>query len=321
MADKKVYLITGATGFIGSLLTRRLADNGEETHIIVREESKFWRAAAIPGNVSRHISDLSDEKQLAGIIAKVKPHIIYHLAAYGAYPHQNEPDKIARTNILGTLNLLRASRHLDYELFVNTGSSSEYGFKSAPMKETDILEPASYYAVAKASQTLLCSHFAREEKKPIITLRPFSVYGPFEEPARLIPALMKALYFKESMNLVSPDTSHDHIYIDDMIDAYLLTDRLKDFPGGVFNIGTGRQSSIRDVVETAVRITGKTADFRWNMMEARGWDTADWVADISKARQLLHWSPKIPLEKGLALTWEWFKANHSFYDCRQSIFH
>ena len=309
----KVFLVTGGTGFIGSLLVRRLVSNNEEVHLIIRKESKLWRIQDIADKIMCHTSDLSDADALKKIIEKIKPSIIYHLATYGAYAYQNEADRIIKTNILGTWNLLKAIADLNYELFVNTGSSSEYGFKQFPMRETDLLEPASYYAVTKCSQTLLCYHVARDEKKPIVTLRPFSVYGPYEEPTRFIPTLMRTLYFKEPINLVSPEISRDQIYVEDVVDAYLLVDRLKNFTGEIFNIGTGVQSSIREVVETTVRVTGRTTDFRWGKMKRRMWDTSNWVADVSKARSLLGWVPNMSPEKGLSLMWEWFVANHSFY--------
>ena len=314
MSNKRVYLVTGATGFIGSQIVRRLIANGEEVHIIIRKAARLWRIEGMLDRVTCHLSDLSDLDELTKLVAEVKPRIIYHLATYGAYSYQNEPDKMIHTNILGTWNLLKASAHIDYELFVNTGTSSEYGFKELPMKETDLLQPASHYAVTKSSQTLLCLHVAREGKRPIVTLRPFSVYGPYEEPTRFVPTLMKALLLKEKLNLVSPTISHDHIYVEDVVDIYLMVDRLTQFAGDIFNVGTGIQSSIKDVAEVAARVTGETADFKWGEMKPRMWDTDNWVADISKARQSLNWSPKVSLEKGLSLMWEWFKSNHSLYD-------
>ncbi|MFC1804907.1 NAD-dependent epimerase/dehydratase family protein [Candidatus Omnitrophota bacterium] len=310
---KRIYLVTGASGFIGSCLTRRLTRMKGEVHVILRKTSKLWRIKDIISKVKVHECDLSHSAKLNKAIARIKPQIIYHLAAYGAYPYQVEPDKIINTNILGTWNLLKATSQLDYKLFVNTGSSSEYGFKKKPMRETDLLEPASYYAVTKCSQTLLCSYFARLQKKPIATLRPFSVYGPYEQPGRFMPVLMRSLYFKEKMDLVSAQTAHDHIYIDDVIDAFLLVEKLKRYPGEIFNIGTGRQSSIKDVVDTLVKITSKSTDFKWGSMKPRLWDTMHWVADTSKTKSLLGWKAKVGLKEGLSLTWEWFKDHYRFY--------
>lgn len=311
---KNKFLITGASGFIGSVLLRKLLDQGQEVHLILREQSNTWRINDILKDVIIHHSDLSSVDKLKKIIQIVKPTIIYHLATNGAYSYQKDANQIINTNILGTWNLLQACNTVDYNLFVNTGSSSEYGYKSYAMRETDIVEPASYYAVTKCAQTLLCSHIARQEKKPIVTIRPFSVYGPYEEPKRFVPTLMKALMFNEEMNLVSPETARDQIYVDDMVDAYLKIDELVNNPGEYFNIGTGIQSTIKEVVDTAIKVTHKNAPFKWGTMEGRSWDTNNWVADISKARQLLKWTPKINLEQGLKLNWEWFQKNYQFYD-------
>ena len=94
------------------------------------------------------------------------------------------------------------------------------------MRETDILEPDSYYAVTKSAQTLLCSHVARQEKKPIVTIRPFSVYGPYEEPKRFVPTLMNALFSNKKMNLVSPTTARDFVYVDDIVFSGKMVNKL-----------------------------------------------------------------------------------------------
>lgn len=311
--SKNIFLITGASGFIGSVLLRRLVEQKKEVHIILRKESKTWRIADLLHKVTIHYSDLSNVAELTFVVQKAKPNIIYHLATNGAYSYQKDANQIINTNILGTWNLLQACNTINYDLFVNTGSSSEYGTKQSPMKETDLLEPNSYYAVTKCTQTLLCGHIAKSENKPIVTIRPFSVYGPYEEPKRFIPTLMNALMFNREMNLVSPDTARDQIYVDDIVDAYLKINELKNNPGEYFNIGTGIQSTIKQVVDTAVKVTGKTAQFKWGAMEGRSWDTNNWVADISKAKKLLKWTPKINLEQGLKFTWEWFQKNYKFY--------
>ena len=151
MHKKRIYLITGAGGFIGACLMRRLVENNENVHILLKKATNAWRIQDIIHKVSVHISDLSDLQGLRKIMDDIKPDIIYHLATCGAYSYQNIPDAIINTNILGTWNLLKATSQINYELFVNTGSSSEYGFKKFSMKETDLLEPASYYAVTKSS--------------------------------------------------------------------------------------------------------------------------------------------------------------------------
>ena len=101
------------------------------------------------------------------------------------------------------------------------------------MRETDLLEPNSYYAVAKGAQTLLCQHVAKAEQRPITTFRLFSVYGPFEEPSRLIPTLVRLCLEGRNLTLVDPETARDFVYIDDVVDAYLRIDKLAGLCGEV----------------------------------------------------------------------------------------
>ena len=314
VSNKKVYLITGASGFVGACLLRELVNRSESVHLLLRREANLWRIKDIVNRAKIHYSDLSDVTKLSRQINRIKPDIIYHLATYGAYSSQPDADLCIKTNIAGTWNLLKATADINYELFVNTGSSSEYGFKKSPMHEDDYLEPASYYAVTKSAQTLLCSYFAQANNKPVVTLRLFSVYGPYEDKSRFIPVLLKSLYYGNKMDLVSSDISRDWIYIDDVVRAYLLADKLKEFSGQVFNIGTAVQNNIKEVVELATGVSGKTTDFRWGKMENRIWDTSFWVADISKARKLLKWKPKVDLRRGLLLTWDWLNNNLHIYE-------
>jgi nucleoside-diphosphate-sugar epimerase len=181
------------------------------------------------------------------------------------------------------------------------------------MKETDLLEPTSYYAVSKCTQTHLCFNMAKNFNKPIVTLRPFSVYGPYEEPSRFVPTLLKNLYLKEKISLTSPDTVRDFIYIEDMIKAYLKIDELTKNPGKCFNIGTGIQSSLKQVVEQAFKTTSRKVDLDWGKEKPRSWDTTHWVADISRAKKLLKWKPEHSLSQGLYKNWQWFKKNRDLY--------
>lgn len=313
MSKKRVFLITGASGFIGSCLARRLVNTKAEVHLILRQQSDTWRINDILNKTNIHICNLTNLTKLKKIISRIKPTVIYHLAAYGAYSCQDDANKILKNNIWGTWNLLQAVIEQNFELFVNTGSSSEYGFKKNPMQETDLLEPASYYAVTKCTQTHLCALMAKMSNKSIVTLRLASVYGPYEQPTRFIPTLMKCLYLGKKMDLVAPNIAHDYIYIDDVVAAYLKNSQLKKYPGRYFNIGTGVQSSIKQAVETATGVTKRTTHFNWNKMSNRSWDTTSWKADISLAKKLLHWQPKVNLADGLKLTWNWFNKYKKFY--------
>jgi nucleoside-diphosphate-sugar epimerase/transketolase N-terminal domain/subunit/2-polyprenyl-3-methyl-5-hydroxy-6-metoxy-1,4-benzoquinol methylase len=308
---ENTFLLTGASGFIGSVLLRRLVSSGAKVSIILRKESKTWRINDLIDKVDVYYSNLSSVSELTEIVKKINPTVIYHLATNGAYSYQENANKIIETNIIGTWNLLQASNSVEYKLFVNTGSSSEYGFKEFSMKETDIVEPSSYYAVTKCAQTLLCTHIAKQENKPIVTLRPFSVYGPYEEPTRLVPTLITSLLQNKKMNLVSPTIARDYIYIDDMVDAYLKIEELIKNSGEYFNIGTGVQTTIKQIVEKSIQISKKPGNFVWGGINNRNWDSDIWVADISKAKRLLNWEPKHSLDDGIKKTLDWSEQNNT----------
>ncbi len=176
---KNRVLVTGATGFVGSNLVRRLVKEGYEVHILTRKTSNMWRLKDIYSSLIDHKVDLSDKDDLLNAVTKINPNNICHLAIYGGYPSQNEDEKILKTNLNGTINLLSALEGIDYDCFINTGSSSEYGKKEFIMKETDICEPNTVYGIAKLSSTLYCNHISAKENKNIGTIRLFSVYGDY----------------------------------------------------------------------------------------------------------------------------------------------
>lgn len=313
--SKKRILLTGPAGFVGAVLTRRLLADGHEVHTVLKARTAPWRLAGLEHDLQQHHVDLRDEARVRSVVASIRPEVIYHLATHGAYPLQSNADDIIQTNILGTWNMLKALERIDYEVFVNSGSSSEYGFKDYAMRETDLLEPNSYYAVAKCAQTLLCQHVARTGSRPITTFRLFSVYGPFEEPTRLIPTLIRRCLAGEDLTLVDPEIARDFVYVDDVVAAYLCSDKLSQLRGEIINIGTGVQSPIKQVVELILRHTGAKVACHWGTMPARIWDAKTWVADCTKSTRLLGWRPTTTLSEGLEQTIVWMRQQQDAARC------
>ncbi|MBN1259328.1 MAG: GDP-mannose 4,6-dehydratase [Anaerolineae bacterium] len=306
MSNKRV-LVTGATGFVGAHLVRRLLEAHEDVHILIRPSSNLWRLQEIETQIKKHSGDLADAEGIHDIVTEIQPQVIYHLATLGAYPFQKDAEAIIRTNIFGAWNLLKACAGIDYEVFVNAGSSSEYGSKRFAMRETDVLEPNSYYAVSKSAQSLLCQHLARSENRPICTLRLFSVYGYYEEPTRLVPTLIRRCLNGQDLSMTSRYTARDFVFVDDVIDAFLQTEALAKAGPAIINVGTGVQHTLEDIVAQILTITGARVGVHWGEMEPRIWDTDTWVADITQSRRLLNWTPKTSLDEGLRLTVAWFK--------------
>jgi nucleoside-diphosphate-sugar epimerase len=302
-------LVTGAGGFVGSALSRRLIADGLEVHALVGEATPGWRLEGIRQHARVHIGDLCDAERVTEIVRSSRPDWIFHLAAHGAYPSQTDRRRMILTNILGTSHLLEAAASVGFEAFINTGSSSEYGLKDHAPSEDDALEPNSDYAVTKAAATLLCSREGRRLGANIVTLRLYSAYGPWEDPSRLVPALAVYGLAGRLPPLASPGTARDFVYIDDVVDAYLAAAATASpRPGAVYNIGTGIQVTLAEAVAVAKHVLGLDIEPSWGGFSDRIWDTSVWVADSRRAESSLGWRSRRTFEQGFQDFVEWLRA-------------
>jgi nucleoside-diphosphate-sugar epimerase len=301
---KRVF-VTGGSGFVGACLVRRLLDSGHDVSVLLRPQSRPWRLMGLTDRLTVYRTDLLDANGVAAAVAAAEPAAVFHLATHGAYESQADARTILSTNILGTLNLLEASAGAGVGVFVATGSSSEYGFKSEPMRETDRLEPNSFYSIAKAAQTHLCGLWANKWPMAVAVFRLFSVYGPWEEPTRLIPTVLRRARAGLPLEMVNPETARDFIYVDDVLDALLDLRAASRLRGDVLNLGTGVETTLRTVVDEVGRVLGIRPEVKWNAMTARHWDSKRWCADRAKIKELTGWEPKYSFAAGLARTAEW----------------
>lgn len=314
MLRKKKVLITGSSGFVGSVLLRRIINKYPEAnpYVILRQSTNTWRIKDVLDKVKVLEVDLAQSEKLKKEVQIIKPDVIFHLAAYGAYPSQDSLEEAVKTNIIGTKNLVLALEKINYQLFVNTGSSSEYGYKKKPMKETDVLEPASYYAAAKASATYICNTYGLLNNRPILTLRLFSVYGIYEDPGRFIPTAIFSAIDGDDISVVK-GSKRDFVYVEDVVDAYLSCLKLKRFDQRIFNICSGKQTSIEKTARVIVELAKSKSNVKAGKYKHRPWDTNYWVGDNKMARTILKWKPKYSLRGGLLESISWFKINKSLY--------
>lgn len=309
-------LITGASGFVGSNLLRRLVRKvpPKEVHVLLRKSAHTWRINDLLKVVSTHIIDLRDPLAANRFIRKIKPKTIFHLATHGAYPHeQYEEQEIIDTNIICTFNLLQACLGEGFGAFINIGTSSEYGMKKKPMRETDMLDPNTAYGASKAWATLYGRYLALNRKVPIVTLRPLSAYGFYEPLGRLVPNLIVSLIKKRRPHLAAPTVARDFVFIDDVVSACLLA-AAHPTAGAIFNVGTGKQTNLAEIFSIMKGIIGVDIKPVWDKKISRSFDTGRWVADIKLAREKLNWVPKTSLRHGLELTVDWFKRNMHLYE-------
>jgi nucleoside-diphosphate-sugar epimerase len=306
----KSVVVTGAGGFVGANVVRRLISEGWAVHAIVRSGSNLWRLADVAGKIIIHEGLLGEPQKLRQTLVKIKPEAIYHLATYGSYPKQQDTARMVAVNITGLLNLLEASREIPYVRFAVSGSSSEYGKKVKPMGENDIPEPNNMYAACKLAATNLALMHARAYAKPVTVLRLFNVYGFYEEPGRLVRNVITAVQNGQPILLSTGREARDFIFAEDVADAFIhITRRDKKFDAEIFNIGTGRQTTVKQLAQRVIKLTGQRVRIKLHAYEGRVWDSFHWQADMTKTGRVLKWKAKTDLTTGLQKTIRWYKQH------------
>jgi nucleoside-diphosphate-sugar epimerase len=304
----KRCLITGASGFVGANLARRLLHDGHETHVFLRPEHQSWRLAEIASHLHPHRVDLTDPEQVRQAVRRIRPDWVFHLAAYGAYSVQTGFASMVEINLMGCVSLLDACTEIGVEAFIYTGSSSEYGYKDHPPREDELLEPNSHYAIAKTAATHYCQFMARTTGVNAVAVRLYSIYGPWEDPARLIPTLIVHGSRGTLPPLVSPATARDFVYVDDAVDALVCLAQRSSRRGAVYNLCTGTQTTLASVVEIARRLLPIKVEPVWSTMERRAWDTDIWVGSPAAMEQEIGWRSRIDFATGLQSTIDWFRS-------------
>lgn len=301
-------LVTGAGGFVGANLTRRLLADGHQVHVLLPPGATSWRLEDVIGDAVTWVCDLQDAEAVDRVVRGSRPEYVFHLAAHGAYPSQRSVERMFGTNVMGAVSLVEASLRHGVAAVVNTGSSSEYGYKDHAPREDEWADPNSHYAVTKASATMYCRYASVTSGTPITTLRLYSVYGPYEEPSRLVPALAVHGLEGRLPPLVGPHVARDFIHVHDVVEACLRAAACPDV-GAVYNVGTGRQTSLQALVEIVRRRLDISMAPSWGSLPARIWDTDVWVAQPDALQEGTGWVPQVEVEEGFARFVEWLRQD------------
>ncbi|MEO3799586.1 NAD-dependent epimerase/dehydratase family protein [Nonomuraea sp. B1E8] len=286
-------LVTGATGFIGSHLVRRLSWLGSRVHAVSR------RPPATTGHGERwHAADLRDAAATAALVAAVRPEVVFHLA--GEVTGAREPETVAPTlagNLGAAVNLLTAVAAVPVRSVVLAGSVEE---------PRDGQAPGSPYAAAKAAATGYARMFHALWQVPVSVLRVAMVYGPGDpNAARLVPYVTTSLLNGEPPRLTSGARLVTWVYVEDVVDAFVLAGAGGGAAGHVLDIGTPLPVSIRDTVELLARVVGGAARPEFGAVTARPLDRTQ-RSDIGPAERVLGWRPATTLEAGLRQTVAWY---------------
>lgn len=303
-------LVTGASGFIGSHLTRRLVNEGAKVYGLIRcgSSSDLWRIQDIFNKIEVVRIDIRDYESLLTAIKKIEPVKIFHLAAsVNVSRSLHLLPEMVDTNITGTLNLLRALDHIEYDCFINTGTSEEYGNNPTPFIEDQPMMPVSPYSASKASTTMFCQMLHKTVGLPITTLRPFLTYGPMQEANMLVPSVIKSTIEGRTIEMTKGEQTREFNYVDDVVDGFIRASISPRALGEIINIGNGKEYKIVDVVQLILDLMDSTIKPNIGALPYRSGETWNFFCDNTKARNILAWEPKVDLENGLKKTIHWYQ--------------
>lgn len=305
-------LITGASGFIGRWLVRRLVSEPEmDVVAAIRAEGPD----RLEGAPTLRLEDFTDPRAISAAVERTQPNVIINLAAYGVSPDKRDPAAMFTVNAASPVWMMQAAAACGAAV-VGAGSQSEYRIDagtSVPVSENDPIGPDALYGASKAACWLGASAAARQLGGVYVHLRLFNVFGPGEAAHRLLPVLVRAARTGETAALSDGLQVRDFVYVEDVVEALAAAVRLagRADPGftEAVNICTGRAVSVRSFAETASEAFGMDrGKLAFGATARRPDDLPYVVGSPAKAEAMLNWAPRHTLEDGLARTAEFERA-------------
>jgi len=307
------FLVTGGAGFIGSNICRKLVSQGCFVRVVDNLlTGKKSNLASILDKIDFLEADMGDPKVVRSVMKDID--IVLHQGALPSVPRSvDDPAATHRHCVDATFTLLLAARDARIKRFVYASSSSAYGdTPTLPKVETMLPSPLSPYAVAKLVGEYYCSVFSGVFGLQTISLRYFNVFGPHQDPtsqyAAAIPAFVTAI-LKDKPPTIYGDgqQSRDFTYVDNVVDANLLAARAKKTAGEVINIACGQAITVNEIIDMINEILGKKVKPVYTA--SRPGDVKHSLADITLAKELIAFKPKISFRQGLEKSIDWYRKN------------
>jgi UDP-glucose 4-epimerase len=298
-------LVTGGAGFVGSHVAEALVARGED--VVVLDDLSSGKRENLPDGAQLVEGDIREPQE--ELFAGVKPTICFHLAAQAdVRVSVARPDHDAKFNVLGTVNVLQAALEHDTRVVFSSTGGAIYGECERPAPEEAPKQPLAPYGTSKLAGEEYLATYNRLHETRHVTLRYGNVYGPRQDPHG--EAGVVAIFFNRLLSGEQPkifgngSQTRDYVYVADVVRATLAA---AEQDGGVFNVGTGRETSVVELYELCRRVAGKE-DVDPAFAPPRPGELQRSVLDISRAVDELGWRPEHSLEDGLRETWDWMSA-------------
>jgi NAD dependent epimerase/dehydratase len=313
----KRVLITGASGFIGSHLAEELVTCGACVRAFLHYNSRGeegnlkYLASEIRRDIDVVYGDLTDPDAVKKAVRGATH--VFHLGALIAIPYSYlHPFSFVQTNVVGTANILNACVEAGIERLVTTSTSEVYGTAiSTPMDENHRLHPQSPYAASKASADHLAQSYAHSFELPVVLVRPFNTFGPRQSTRAVIPTIIMQALRNGRIEIGATSPTRDFNYVKDIAHGFALAgDAPTEHNGEVFNLGTGIEHSVMDVIQTVSTIIGKelVVHERADRIRPAASEVHRLLADSTKAMRQFGWTPRHSFREALEHSVEWYEA-------------
>ena len=295
-------VVTGGAGFIGSHVVEALVERGDEVHAL--DDLSRGTRERVAAGAELHVADIRDPD---GVFAEVRPDVVFHLAAQADVRVSVErPDLDADVNVLGTLRILEAARQTGARVIFASTGGAVYGECTGPAGESAERRPLAPYGTSKLCGEEYLATWNRLYGTEHVSLRFANVYGPRQEPhgeAGVVAIFMGLLRGGGTPKIYGNGSqTRDYVFVADVARAMLAA---LESGGGVFNIGTGVETSVVELYDAIQRATGIAREPSFT--EARLGELQRSVLDVSHADRELDWRPEHSLDDGLARTWAWVR--------------
>lgn len=297
-------LIVGGTGFIGRhLATRCLKDTPHVTCLGLTDTGKV----SYPKGLEILQADITDKEQMRSVLCGKLFDYVFNLVGYIDHtPYFKGGRKIIESHFIGPMNLIDCLDRERLKCFVQIGSSDEYGSVPAPQKETMREMPISSYSLAKTATSHFIQMLSKTEEFPGVVLRFFLVYGPGQDDRRFLPQIIKGCLRDEGFKTSEGGQLRDFCYVEDVVGAMVKAALSQAVKGQIINVASGTPISIRQMIENVVKLIGGGRPL-WGTYPYRKGENMALYADVSLAKSLLQWEPKITIDDGLTKTIEYYK--------------
>lgn len=323
----KKVLVTGAGGFIGSHLVEKLVQKGRKVKAFVRYNSNnswgWLETSKCKDNIEVVSGDIRDSDIVRYAMKDVDT--VFHLAALIGIPYSYvSPEAYLETNIKGSLNVFQAARDFGVKKVVHTSTSEIYGTAEfVPIHEKHPVNPQSPYAASKSAADVLSLSFYRSFDLPVVVVRPFNTYGPRQSARAIIPTIItQILSGNKKIKLGKLTPTRDLTFVEDTTEGFILAEGSNTAVGEIINLGNNHEISVGDLAHLIAHMMGTKITIQVESKRTRPLksEVDRLMADNSKAKKLLKWTPAHDLERGLNKTIEWFKEGDHLKRYKSGIY-